>query len=136
MVKFLKPGKVVLLLQGRQAGKKAVIIRNIDEGSKERKYGHALVAGVERYPRKVVKSMGAKTLAKRTRVKPFIKYVNYNHIMPTRYGLDLVSLKDLVPSDALKDVTLRRKAKAAVKTSFQALHKEGKNKWFFTKLRF
>jgi large subunit ribosomal protein L27e len=29
--------------------------------------------------------MGKKKIQKRTTVKPFVKYVNYNHIMPTRY---------------------------------------------------
>ena len=45
----------------------------MDEGTKERPYPHAIVAGIERYPRKVTKRMGAKTLAKRNKVKPFIK---------------------------------------------------------------
>lgn len=68
-----KPGKVTIILQGRQAGKKAVVIKQLDEGTKERPYPHAIVAGIERYPRKVTKRMGAKTLAKRSKVKPFIK---------------------------------------------------------------
>ena len=53
MGKFLKTGKVVLLLQGRFAGKKAVIVQNNDNGTKERNYGHCLVAGVEKAPKKV-----------------------------------------------------------------------------------
>jgi len=46
MVKFLKPNKVVLLLQGRYAGRKAVIVKNFDDGVSGRQYGHALVAGI------------------------------------------------------------------------------------------
>jgi large subunit ribosomal protein L27e len=57
---------------------------HVDEGSKERGYGHAIVAGVERYPLKITKNMGKKRVAKRSKVKPFIKIVNYNHMMPTR----------------------------------------------------
>lgn len=53
MVKFLKPNKVVVLLQGRYAGRKAVIVKNFDDGTQQRKYGHALVAGIAKYPRKV-----------------------------------------------------------------------------------
>merc|ERR1719156_380501 len=34
---------------------------------------------------KVHKKMSKKKIAKRTKVKPFVKYVNYNHLMPTRY---------------------------------------------------
>ena len=33
MVKFLKSGKVVVLLQGRFAGRKAVIVKNFDDGT-------------------------------------------------------------------------------------------------------
>merc|ERR1719497_175641 len=50
-----------------------------------RSFGHCLVAGVDRAPLKVTKTMSKKKISKRTRVKPFVKYVNYNHIMPTRY---------------------------------------------------
>ncbi len=53
MVKFLKQNKVVVLLQGRYAGRKAVIVKNFDDGTKERPYAHAIVAGIAKYPRKV-----------------------------------------------------------------------------------
>jgi large subunit ribosomal protein L27e len=61
------------VLQGRQAGHKVVVIKQLDDGTKERPYPHAIVAGVERYPLKVTKRMGAKKLARRSKVKPFIK---------------------------------------------------------------
>jgi large subunit ribosomal protein L27e len=63
----------VIVLQGRHAGKKAVVIKQLDDGTKERPYPHALIAGIERYPKKVTKRMGSKKLAKRNKVKPFIK---------------------------------------------------------------
>lgn len=68
-----KPGKVAIVLTGRQAGKKVVVIRQVDEGTKERPYPHAIVAGIERYPLKVNKRMGEKKIKSRSRVKPFIK---------------------------------------------------------------
>jgi len=43
------------------------------------------VAGLEVAPRKVTRSMNKKKIIKRSRVKPFIKHLNYNHILPTRY---------------------------------------------------
>jgi len=84
MVKFLKPGKVVVILNGRYAGKKAVIVKAFDEGASSRSYGHALVAGINRYPRKVTRDMSKKLVAKRSTIKPFVKLVNFNHLMPTR----------------------------------------------------
>ena len=69
------------MLQGRQAGKKVVVIKQLDEGTKERPYPHAIVAGVERYPRKVTRRMGAKKLEKRNKVKPFIKVRPYTFVI-------------------------------------------------------
>lgn len=84
MVKIMKSGKVVVVLSGRYAGKKGVVVKTHDDGSNDRTYGHALVAGINKYPLKVTKKMSKKKLAKRTRVKPFLKVINYNHLMPTR----------------------------------------------------
>ena len=80
----MKSGKVVVVLGGRFAGKKGVIVKNYDEGSNDRPYGHALVAGVDRYPLKITKNMGKKKVTKRSKVKPFLRVINYNHLMPTR----------------------------------------------------
>ena len=43
------------------------------------------VAGIDRYPRKVTRSMSEARIKKRTKIKPFVKHVNYNHLMPTRF---------------------------------------------------
>jgi ribosomal protein L14E/L6E/L27E len=86
MGKFLKSGKVVIMLSGRYAGKKAVIVKTFDDGNQERKFGHCIVAGVDRQPRKITRVMSKTKQQKRSKIKPFVKFVNYNHIMPTRYG--------------------------------------------------
>ena len=36
-------------------------------------FSHALVAGIDRYPRKVTKKMSKKKIQKRSKVKPFLK---------------------------------------------------------------
>ncbi|KAF6017911.1 RPL27 [Bugula neritina] len=84
MGRFMKSGKVVLVLNGRFAGRKAVIVKNYDEGSTEKPYGHALVAGIDRYPRIVTKGMSKKKLKQRSKIKTFVRVYNYNHLMPTR----------------------------------------------------
>ncbi|KAI9469285.1 60S ribosomal protein L27B [Coemansia sp. RSA 989] len=136
MAKFLRGGKVVILLQGRYAGKKAVIVKNFDEGTPERPYPHAIVAGIERYPLKVTRAMSNKKVAARSRVKPFIKAVNYAHLMPTRYSLELEDIKTAVTADTLQEPSQRAAAKKAVRASLEKRYMAGKNKWFFTKLRF
>merc|ERR1711912_72221 len=96
--KFLKAGKVVLLLTGRMAGKKAVIVKTFDEGTTDRPYGHCIVAGIQKYPLKITKQMSEKKIARRSKLKAFMKCVNYTHLMPTRYALE-VELKSVVTTD-------------------------------------
>ncbi|XP_013382238.1 60S ribosomal protein L27 [Lingula anatina] len=136
MGKFMKSGKVVLVLAGRYAGRKAVIVKNYDDGSSEKQYGHALVAGVDRYPRKVTRRMGKKKVATRSKLKAFVKVYNFNHLMPTRYSVDVNVDKQTVNKDAFRDPALRRKARREVKMKLEERYKTGKNKWFFQKLRF
>ncbi|KAG1621505.1 hypothetical protein G6F46_001569 [Rhizopus delemar] len=119
MVKFIKAGKVVVILQGRYAGKKAVVVRNHDEGTKDRPYGYAVVAGIERTPLKVTKSMGKKKVAKRSKVKPFVKIINYNHMMPTRYALELEQIKGTISSETFKEPTQREDSKKVIKKLFE-----------------
>lgn len=143
------------ILSGRMAGRKAVIIKQSDEGTKERPYPHAIVAGVDRYPRKVTKRMGAKKVSKRSKVKPFVKVgegnyaerrgevltvyftqsINYNHIMPTRYALELDALKGALSADTMKESSQREDAMKNIKKVFEQKYQAGQNKWFFTPLR-
>ncbi|KAH0863054.1 hypothetical protein HID58_080265, partial [Brassica napus] len=101
--------KAVILLQGRYAGKKAVIIRSFDDGNRERPYGHCLVAGLKKYPSK--------------------------HLMPTRYTLD-VDLKEVATLEALSSKDKKVAALKEAKGKLEERFKTGKNRWFFTKLRF
>ena len=135
MVKFLKQNKAVIVLQGRYAGRKAVIIRAFDDGTRDRAYGHCLVAGIKKYPAKVIRKDSSKKTAKKSRVKAFIKLVNYRHLMPTRYTLD-VDLKDVVTIDSLQSKDKKVTAAKETKKRFEERFKTGKNRWFFTKLRF
>jgi large subunit ribosomal protein L27e len=136
MVKVYKPGKVAIVLQGRQAGKKVVVIKQVDDGTKERPYPHAIVAGIERYPKKVTRRMGAKKLARRKKVKPFIKVVNYSHLFPTRYSVELEGLKGILSAESFKEISQREDSKKQVKKLLEERHSSGKNKWFFQPLRF
>lgn len=54
----MKAGKVVIVLAGRYAGKKAVIVKTFTgENQKARNFGHCLIAGIAKNPRPVTKSM-------------------------------------------------------------------------------
>lgn len=71
---------------------------------------------------------------KRSKIKPFIKVVNYNHLMPTRYTLELEGLKGSVSNDTFKEVSQREDAKKNVKKILEERYTSGKNRWFFTPL--
>merc|ERR1719453_803700 len=139
--KCIKPGKVVIVLSGRYAGKKAIVVKTFDEGSKERAFGHCLVAGIDRYPLKVTKEMSKKKIEKRSHIKPFLKYVNFNHIMPTRYTVNDIDLRTIVNPTVMKKIDTKNEAKKEVKKAFEGRYiNRGKNtngvQYFFHKLRF
>ncbi|XP_044983615.1 60S ribosomal protein L27-3-like [Hordeum vulgare subsp. vulgare] len=136
MVKFLKPGKAVILLQGRYAGKKAVIVRVFEEGTRDRPYGHCLVVGLAKYQEKVIRKDSTKKTTKKSRVKVFLKLVNFTHLMLTLYTL-IVDLKEVV-SGAPESFTTKDKKITAAKSAKDKLEerfKTGNNRWFFTKLQ-
>ena len=121
MAKFSKVSKVTVVVRGCYAGKKVVIVKPHDEGPKNHSFLHALVAGIERYPLKITGKHDPKKIAKRTKIRPFIKVLNYNHLLPTRYTLDIESFEE---------------AKKVIRKALEERHKASKNQWFFTKLGF
>merc|ERR1719188_1741609 len=117
MGKFIKAGRVVVLLTGRYAGKKAIVCKVFDDGSKSRPFGHALVAGVARTPLKVTKKMSKRKITKRLKIKPFVKYVNYNHMMPTRYTVPTeVQPATLVTDQQMDSADGRTEARKFIKS--------------------
>lgn len=129
----MKPNKVVLVLNGRYAGKKAVIVKQMDDG---KPYSQALIAGIARYPRKIITRLSKKKIERRCKIKTFVKFVNYNHLMPTRYTVDISFDPKKVSRNALTDPNRKRLARLEVKQKFEERFKQGLNRWFFRKLRF
>ena len=80
----------MLVLSGRYAGRKAVIVKPTDEGTSDKPFGHALIAGVDQYPRKVTKKMGKKKIAKRSKIKPFLKVKRINQLTDFLNGQNIV----------------------------------------------
>ena len=119
--------------QGKYAGKKAMIVKQSDDGTNNR---HAVVTGIDRYPRKVTKRMSKKQLSRHTKLKTFVKVINYKHLMPTGYSVDVSLDKTIVNKENLKDPAAKRKARREVKTSLEDRLKTSKNKLFFQKLQF
>lgn len=64
-----------------------------------------------------------------------LQVVNYSHLFPTRYALELEGLKGAVTSDSFKEPSQRENAKKTIKKLFEDRYTSGKNKWFFEPLR-
>lgn len=79
--------------------------------------------------------MSKKKISQRIRVRPFIKVVNYNHLLPTRYNLDNIDFKNIVSEESVLPSN-RQKVKRKVKPILEEKYLAGENKWFFSKLRF
>lgn len=134
MTRFVKPGRVVLMTNGRYAGHKAVIVSSQDAKTKERKYGSAVVAGIKKYPKRVVRGMSKRRIARRSHVGVFLRVVNQKHFFATRYNMDLS--KELRGRLSVADAARKKKGLGLLKKYFQAKHNANSNRWFFTKLRF
>ena len=101
MVKFYRPGKVVVVLNGRNAGSKGIIVKTNYESTKERKYPHCVVVGLSKGPKKPTKRNIAKLQQRIKKLESskdsidkinalksfgvFIKAYNMSHLLATRY---------------------------------------------------
>ena len=139
---FMKSGRICILTSGRFAGKKGIIISQHDSRA-NRAFPHALVAGIERYPKRVSRRMGQKRIARKSHIKPFIKAVNLAHLLPTRYVVKDFQLEG-VNEEIFKDKEKKVEAKKTLRTIFEKKYlapstaeDKGENtKFFFKKLRF
>jgi large subunit ribosomal protein L27e len=103
MVKFYKPGKVVVVLNGRNAGAKGIIVKSNYENTKDKKFPHCVVVGLSKGPRKPTKRNIAKLQARIKKLESssdavdrlnalksfgvFIKTYNMSHLLATRYAV-------------------------------------------------
>ena len=76
------------------------------------------LSGSWRVHAQVSKAMSTKKILKRSKIKPFLKFVNFNHVMPTRYSVD-IDVKSIVQPTALKKEESRVDARKEVKKLFE-----------------
>ena len=125
---IFKQNMIVVITNGRLAGKKAVVLGEVDEHT-------IVVAGVNRIPAKSEDYMPAWQQRKNAKFLTFIKKINMNHVLATRYkadiGLSKVSLKDAVES-----IESRQAANGEANKIMKNAFEESKSKWLFTTLKF
>ena len=139
MSKILQPGRIVIILSGRFAGKKAVVTSVNLNKTEARKYGYVTVVGIERAPLKITNKMSDKIKQLRTSVKSFCKVINVNHVMPTKNTIDLNQL-NLVKDVKIDNFAIRAVFPKAQKKQISAQlanhYRAGKDAWLFAKLKF
>lgn len=138
---LVAPGRMVILLNGRHAGKKAIVLAAYPEPTEARKYPHCVVLGLEETPKKLTKGMSQEQLVKRTQVKCFVKTVNYNHLLLTRHLVkqDDDLLNKIKPENVIKslgDAAEKKKQLDACAATLRQKFLNGKHTWLFSPLRF
>lgn len=101
--------------------------------------------GIARNPRQVKRSINKKKFIKRTGVKPFVKCVNQNHVMPTRFVVNDFDLKEL-KEESLKSGESRAEIKKTLRSKFTETYRKQPDvktndksqhiRFFFNRLRF
>lgn len=65
----------------------------------------------------------------RRRLPVSLQAINYTHLMPTRYALDLEALKGSVTVETFKEPSQREDSKKAIKKILEERYTSGKNRW-------
>ena len=87
--------------------------------------------------------MGKAKLEKRSKIKPFIKVINYAHLQPTRYSVDFDLKKSFDENSLVSEA--RQDTRKSLKKLFEEKYKTQTAKtdkkaagvqYFFSKLRF
>ena len=118
MAKLMKQGRVVVLLNGRYAGKKAIVVNAFESGTKDRPFPFLFVAGVEKAPLKIHKRLSKDKLRKKSTIRPFIKSINMNHVMPTRYVVSDFDVRALLQGIDVQESDGKKQALKALYAAF------------------
>jgi large subunit ribosomal protein L27e len=136
----MKAGRVVVMLNGRYAGCKAVVLKVIElpDGPKVKGFKSKLiVCGLAEAPKPVTKKVlkanekleGAakeaadKKVLARQSLKTFVKVVNVTHVMPTRYTNELHEDLSGANEELLKEKANRQELRKKFKEKLVAKYK-------------
>lgn len=125
---IFKPNMIVVITNGRLAGKKAVVVKEVDDST-------VVVAGINRIPSPTENYMQSWEKRKNEKFLTFIKKINVNHIIATRYKAD-VGLSSLEIDGSLADLKAKQVANEAANKILKSAYESKKAKWLFTSLKF
>nr|UXY87016.1 60S ribosomal protein L27 [Cryptomonas paramecium] len=134
-----KQGKIVILLSGKFAGCKAVIVSN---NYQKKKFENCVLLGISKCPSLCLKKSRIAS-TKLNKIKVFIKKVNKNHFFVTRYNVNFGEKNGkLIRKFALNYIKSKKLQsrnngeKNFIKNLLSDQCLFDKNKWFFEKLKF
>ncbi|XP_071041399.1 large ribosomal subunit protein eL27 [Parasteatoda tepidariorum] len=139
MGKIMKIGKVVLILNGRYAGRKAVVVKHhLRVNRSFCSFQYFLLCS-----KTCCNTLRAFLTSIEDDTDEFMSdsSISESDFSPDvcrmpRYMVDIQFDKSIVNKEVLKDPAKRRKARRDVKSKFEERYKTGKSRWFFQKLRF
>lgn len=121
---------VVLLLKGRYAGKKAVVVGEIHEDSGRQ---CVMIAGISKAPSQVSENMTDAQRKRRSDMGVFVKKMNIRHLMATRHKVESFFRKVSLPAE-YTDIAQRRAAEKEVKKELQRIYTVNAQHWMFKKI--
>lgn len=121
------PNMLVLPVAGKYAGKKGVVLKNLDDN-------YVVVAGIQRLPKKSEDYMSKAEKRKNDKFLVFIKKYNVRHLEATRYKADLGN--DAIDFTGFEDIKNRPTIKKRIVEAFSKLKEGNKAKWMFRELKF
>ena len=137
---LIKPGRFVIILQGRHAGQKALVAAVYPTGTETHKFPTAVVIGLDQSPSKVSKTMTQYQLVRKTQVRVFVKQMNFNHLLVTRFTISEDDIFNKISPEAIvKSFNDQAEKKKIIESLNNILHQKylnGKFRWFFAKLKF
>ncbi|KAI5190179.1 large subunit ribosomal protein L27e [Nematocida sp. AWRm77] len=120
----------VLLLKGRYAGCKAVIVKDMFSSNGR---NVVTVVGMDKVPKPVTEDMTEKQKRRHSSIRCFVKNINIRHLMPTVYTVENVFSKL-----AIKDITATIERTSMTKEAemlFKSFYEKDPTNWIFKKQR-
>ncbi|ORD95162.1 ribosomal prt L27 [Enterospora canceri] len=124
---IFKKNMIVVLTNGRLAGKKAIVLNVIDENS-------ILVGGINRVPYEVKEHAASWEKRKAAKFLTFIKKVNIKHSIASRYKED-IDVGKLDIDANLSDVSIKAEVNKKLNILLKNIYEVNKNKFLFNKMK-
>mmetsp|Transcript_6294 Transcript_6294/g.14469 ORF Transcript_6294/g.14469 Transcript_6294/m.14469 type:complete len:145 (-) Transcript_6294:1002-1436(-) len=144
MVELYKSGRVIIILNGKHAGKKGFVIES--SKLKNNPTRKVLILGIKKELKNIKRNMKNNKILNRLKFKTFFKMINVKHVFPTRYVVEIdETLKNFVEEccnnilnskNNHDNIQKEEISLTQINNYLQGKLINGKNTWLFKKLNF